>query len=602
MTDEVEWDDLEETHSDEGGESNEVDWSSMSSVGDAEDGYDEPDEDGGYWSEDDESDEGSGYWSEDDEPGEDGESGEDEESDEVDWSSMSYVGDEDEGESESGDGDVDWDEMYSDDNVTWGDEETFEDTESEYAAVSQDYSIKKEEFSVEYQTVRISDIIIPKPLQNTRSVTLKGLTTTISELGVLEPIHVLETEGYSEWKEDHDPEEDYYSGFKYQLVSGLRRLYAASNNKFEEIDALVIRFDNPTYGREMSFLLSLLLDKNQRHSWEEIWTSFKVLEESYSDLSPSRIESLLNIEPGEAMKLKDVMESQNDYPDIVDALVENKKTLQQAYTALQKARKEIEQWDRDDTQGISDVEEAESLVGKTSEGTLGSDAVKELLGMADEEVGDISDNFGGSFDDGPVAQRTDERHPLDPVLKGKVLARDGYSCQACHVGEDMDSSIMLGVLEVHHLIPVYAGKNPETGVVSLDTEENLITLCSSCHKLTHLVADADGKIGVTKEEFDELSEFQQDRWKNLIKYANVIIEAEKRSGVTRKKDSARKMERKAFWELKKENEEAVSLADQVDRPSDQGTESSEFYEPDDSNVYSEDDEDVIVNEDGIEFW
>ena len=64
------------------------------------------------------------------------------------------------------------------------------------------------------------------------------------------------------------------------------------------------------------------------------------------------------------------------------------------------------------------------------------------------------------------------RTTLDPVaydkLHWQVLERDGWSCQVCGSYKN---------LEVHH-------KEFRSHQGS-DTEENLITLCNSCHRATH---------------------------------------------------------------------------------------------------------------------
>ena len=54
-------------------------------------------------------------------------------------------------------------------------------------------------------------------------------------------------------------------------------------------------------------------------------------------------------------------------------------------------------------------------------------------------------------------------------LRLQVLERDGWRCQACGARTK---------LEVHHL--------QFKSQLGEDTERNLITLCSGCHKQTHL--------------------------------------------------------------------------------------------------------------------
>jgi 5-methylcytosine-specific restriction endonuclease McrA len=55
------------------------------------------------------------------------------------------------------------------------------------------------------------------------------------------------------------------------------------------------------------------------------------------------------------------------------------------------------------------------------------------------------------------------------TLRAQVLARDGWRCQRCG---------SLADLQVHHIEP--------RSRLGDDTDENLITLCASCHLLAHL--------------------------------------------------------------------------------------------------------------------
>lgn len=53
-------------------------------------------------------------------------------------------------------------------------------------------------------------------------------------------------------------------------------------------------------------------------------------------------------------------------------------------------------------------------------------------------------------------------------MKKQILKRDNFTCQKCNFKGDFDN------LEIHHILPkINEGKNEE---------ENLITLCSICHK------------------------------------------------------------------------------------------------------------------------
>jgi len=62
------------------------------------------------------------------------------------------------------------------------------------------------------------------------------------------------------------------------------------------------------------------------------------------------------------------------------------------------------------------------------------------------------------------------RSAIPPKTRRRVLARDRHRCQAPGCGSRH-------FLEVHHVLP-----RPEGGTNKL---ENLVTLCSSCHRLAH---------------------------------------------------------------------------------------------------------------------
>jgi 5-methylcytosine-specific restriction endonuclease McrA len=55
----------------------------------------------------------------------------------------------------------------------------------------------------------------------------------------------------------------------------------------------------------------------------------------------------------------------------------------------------------------------------------------------------------------------------------RVIQRDGWRCQRCGSSKD---------LQVHHIQP--------RSLLGGDVEENLVTLCSACHRQVHLGAEA----------------------------------------------------------------------------------------------------------------
>ena len=243
-------------------------------------------------------------------------------------------------------------------------------------------------------------------------------------------------------------------------------------------------------------------------------------------MTPGTLEYLLQLEPGDAMKLKDIMSC--EYPDVKEDLLSNKKTITQAYNMLQKYRKEEDQLAKEDNQGIADLEQAEGVIEQADDEKVSNEEVKEILEMEDNFDGELSEEdfdelMGNNIED--ERQTVGERHPLDPALRAAVLQRDGYCCQITGRGKGLPAPIALSILNVHHKIPVHAG--------GTDTMDNLITVCLDAHTLIHVIERNMGKLGMSKEEFDSLEEEEQVFIKGVMKVARIAVEANKRCGKSR---------------------------------------------------------------------
>ena len=79
------------------------------------------------------------------------------------------------------------------------------------------------------------------------------------------------------------------------------------------------------------------------------------------------------------------------------------------------------------------------------------------------------------------------------MLFRSIKARDRYICQTCGLG--IDSPEINSIFEVHHIIPVAKGGS--------DKEENLILICSNCHKIVG--AYIDGEFNPPKDKLDMYS-------------------------------------------------------------------------------------------------
>lgn len=427
----------------------------------------------------------------------------------------------------------------------------YEETFTNEERISNALNLKQSSFVLQHGEVNFDDLSFTEPIKKSRRETYLGMTTSIKELGILTPIHVMVTESYADWL-DGDMKEEFV-GFKYVVIDGFRRVYGGIKNNITSCRAVIWEFEDKDLGSQLITALSRLLNKVQNHSWSEVWYLYQILELQTS-MTPGTLEYLLSLESGDAMRLKDIMLS--DYPEVRDELLSNKKTLSQCYNMLQKLRKEEDQIMIDDTRGISEVDSAEDIVDKENKGTLSDNEVMEILDMIDDFSGDLTDEdfdelAGNNLDD--ERQRVGERHPLDPALRAAVLARDEYCCQVSGRGKGLPADVALAILNVHHLIPVHAG--------GTDSIDNLITISLDAHTLVHIIERRNGKLGMSKDDFDKLSPDEQEYFKRVMRIARVAVEANRRVGNSKekiKKATSDNMRFKMPGAVLKENMDAVN--------------------------------------------
>lgn len=399
-------------------------------------------------------------------------------------------------------------------------EEEYENTFDSEEKVVNALKITKDDFTLDIGVVDFDSLLIPDPMKKGRKETYLGLSTSIAELGIINPIQVMITEGYADWVEEHPDEA--YDGYKYILLDGFRRVWGGYKNGLSRCNAVIWDFKDKDKGNDLFTVLSLVVNKNQKRSWGEIWYLYQILE-TQSSLTPGTLEYLLQLEPGDAMKLKDVMSC--EYADVKDDLLSNKKTITQAYNMLQKYRKEEDQLLKEDNKGIAELEQAEGVIEKAGDEVLSNEDVKEILEMDDKGLELKDDDFDEMLKGAePEVQKTGERHPLDPALKAESLLHDNYQCVCCGMGKYLPMRYKLGILQSHHKIAVAHG--------GPDSIENLATLCVSCHTLVHLLLWSGLKFGMAKEEFDNLPEEEQSRLKNIMAIAKKDYEAAKKLGKT----------------------------------------------------------------------
>lgn len=413
--------------------------------------------------------------------------------------------------------------FYDDDDVNTDSEDIVADVSDNDMSLASALSLDKGSFAITVDTVSISDIVIPSSIKDSRKETYLGLTRSVEELGVLSPIHIMILEGYAEYVEENGNDEG-YEGPKYLLLDGLRRVFALKKNGLSRVNAVIYDFKDRDKASDIVNILSLILNKNQRKSWAEVWYLYQVIE-SQSALTPGNVEYLLQLEPGDAMKLKEIMSRKQEFPEPAEELLSNKKTLQQCYNMLNKLMKEQDQLAKEDVSGVSDIEEADGIVNEGDGNKLSDAEVKEILDMEDSFDGELSEDdfdelMGNNLADD--RQTVGDRHPLDPALKAETLLRDGYCCQACEAGKGFPLKYALSFLQSHHKISV-----ANSGV---DTAENIVTLCQNCHTSVHTLLKSGMRFGISKEDFDNLPEKTRNTMKNIMKIARIDWEAGKRLG------------------------------------------------------------------------
>lgn len=387
----------------------------------------------------------------------------------------------------------------------------YDATVDEETRIASLLKLTSDAYTRKFERIKISQIGFTDPVKKGRAETMTGLTAIIKDMGVLDPIDVMTV-----------PEESEDDNYKYVLIAGLRRVFGALKNGQEEIDAIVWDFKDKDKGSDLALYLGLLLNRTQRRNWGETWHLYQVLE-LQSAITPGTLEFLLQLESGDAMKLKDVMLC--DYDEVKEALLSGEKNLEACYKMLAKLRKEEDRLAIEDAMGASDTVEgadeiADDNVGE--KGQLSDQDVLELLEMADSsDIEDLSDDdFGelnkSAFED--EKQKVGERHPVDPAIRQGTFQRDNFTCRCCGTG----GVAFLGTLVYHHVIPVSCH--------GADTIDNGITLCDACHIVVHCAEKSGGRIPMTQEQFEEYDEKDRERIKKILKYAKVAVEAHKRVG------------------------------------------------------------------------
>lgn len=383
----------------------------------------------------------------------------------------------------------------------------------------------KGKFRTEMKAIPVDSVILPKAKKEARRRTIIGLTGLVSTLsGVVTPIHVMTLE-------DSDDE--------YLLLDGSRRLYSAIKSGITEVNAVIWDFDDKDEGKSLANILSLVLNRSQSFKNEELWKTMRVLE-TVNNCTPGKIEYLLQMQSGDAMKLKDIMlaEGGDDVAELKEKFINDEISIESAYKKLTTIRKKENRLERDEERELDFGQEAAAASGDIDAGQgttsqssssdepkarLSNEEVLELLEMGEEDVTDQSiadlkakgDALRAGLDE-PHVQDVHNRHPVDPDIKRKTFERDGYKCVCCGTGEEL----YLSILVFHHKIPVFCG--------GPDTVDNGLTLCANCHLMIHNFAD--GHLHGDIKSYDDDTQLIL---KKIMSYGTLIIKAALKMGLKR---------------------------------------------------------------------
>ena len=379
-----------------------------------------------------------------------------------------------------------------------------------------------------------SDLALLEFVKESRNETHQGLTQSIQEMGQLTPLVVMQSTSYAMYLSEHDGDPEGFEGKKYILIDGLRRLYSMVKLRFDYAEVCVFEFEDPDKGSEVAPLLRCLLNKHENMSYTELWGYLRILDEAYT-LAPNIEEYLLGLESGDVMKLKDVMSSQDRYPDIVDALLSKKKTLDQAFSALNKARKEEDRLSIEDESGVGQIEDTAGIVDDSVRSGLSESDVKDILEMnanSDPSATGIDSNDfrdaegvdAGKIADDFKTQDVNNREILDPAIKQQVFARDKMHCVICGIG----GGGFVGSLCIHHIVEVKFGGSDRFDQDIRSEKNNLITLCSNCHVNLHYIAWNGNRLPLTESEYNEYTDEQKLTLRKQKHYANIVYECEQR--------------------------------------------------------------------------
>ena len=373
-------------------------------------------------------------------------------------------------------------------------------------------------FKIQY--IDIENIAVVKRIRK-ENTNVEDLVQSIKSTGLLEPLVVMPTK----------------TGGLYALIAGYRRLVACAKAGKRKIPCVI----NYNANTPEVPILEALYNHSKKYTIKEIVDYIDYLEKQKGIMSASMIEYLLQLNSGEYTKLKDILN--DDDEEIVSKLFDGVYTIEMAFKNLEQRRKKESAEEKDNKKAAKVYEDeaesgADTIVGAGDEANADealtdeeikslSFSVSELDDETDEESSLDEMVEDGKHMDGfePNKQDYKDRERLDPTLRRAVLARDNNTCRCCL----MSGQEYTEIFDVHHIVEVYLGGS--------DDIDNLVTLCTCCHKLVHLYAR--GELQIRPES--ELSDDEQVKFKKIVKLGKVIRKGMQMKGM--KKDELKKVDK-----------------------------------------------------------